>query len=207
MGVDEACRIWPDIEHIALVNDDTILTKESLKRLVAKTLDQPTVVQPISNDGGPPSKFPFQQYREEMLIHQDRMMNMDSPFVDYSPQILPLEFACMFFTLIPRVIYEAVGGIDINYHSGQDDIDMCLRIRIAGYPIVLALDSLVWHASGVSADSTVDYKTRKENIVYFKNKWGKYPPGMNDETIKNLDLLAEAKAKRAAQRRINVESW
>ena len=50
--------------------------------------------------------------------------------------------ACL---LVRREVLEAVGGLDEGYPSAFNDVDFCLRIREAGWAVVLAPDALLRH--------------------------------------------------------------
>lgn len=49
------------------------------------------------------------------------------------------------FLLLPRPAYAAVGGFDEGYHMYCEDVDLCLRLRLAGWRMVRAQDALVTH--------------------------------------------------------------
>lgn len=50
--------------------------------------------------------------------------------------------ACMVF---PRSVWESVGGFDDSYHMYCEDVDLCLRIQLAGYRLQKA-DVTIVHA-------------------------------------------------------------
>ncbi|WP_270174898.1 MULTISPECIES: glycosyltransferase [unclassified Diaphorobacter] len=50
--------------------------------------------------------------------------------------------ACM---VLPRSVWESVGGFDESYHMYCEDVDLCLRIQLAGYRLQKA-DCTVVHA-------------------------------------------------------------
>lgn len=50
--------------------------------------------------------------------------------------------ACM---VLPRSVWESVGGFDESYHMYCEDVDLCLRIQLAGYRLQKA-DCTVIHA-------------------------------------------------------------
>ena len=44
-----------------------------------------------------------------------------------------------------RDVYEAVGGLDISIFYGPEDVDLCLRIRRAGWPVVQVANAACYH--------------------------------------------------------------
>jgi N-acetylglucosaminyl-diphospho-decaprenol L-rhamnosyltransferase len=56
--------------------------------------------------------------------------------------------ACMF---VPRAVFDAVGGFDEAYFLHVEDLDLCRRIRDAGYAVAIANDVRVVHAQGSSS--------------------------------------------------------
>ncbi|MBY4594766.1 glycosyltransferase family 2 protein [Ottowia caeni] len=52
--------------------------------------------------------------------------------------------ACM---LLRREAYEQIGGFDESYHMYCEDVDLCLRLQLAGWSLVRADDAIVEHAA------------------------------------------------------------
>jgi GT2 family glycosyltransferase len=55
--------------------------------------------------------------------------------------------ACM---LIRRPVFDAVGGLDEDFASAFNDVDLCLKIREAGYGIVWSAQAELWHYETIS---------------------------------------------------------
>ena len=53
--------------------------------------------------------------------------------------------------LMPRVLFERLGGFDEGYRLHAEDLDLCRRARAAGATIVVANDIRVLHLRGVSS--------------------------------------------------------
>lgn len=56
-----------------------------------------------------------------------------------------VEFAIGACTVVRRDAFEAVGGFDESYFYGPEDVDLCLRLRAAGWKIVQVLDAECEH--------------------------------------------------------------
>ena len=56
--------------------------------------------------------------------------------------------ACLF---LPRRVFEAVGGFDEAYFLHVEDLDLCRRVRDAGYAVALARGVHAMHVQGTSS--------------------------------------------------------
>ena len=53
--------------------------------------------------------------------------------------------------LLPRALFERVGGFDAGYRLHAEDLDLCRRLRAAGATVACANDVRVVHVRGVSS--------------------------------------------------------
>ncbi len=180
----------PESEHYMLVSDDTMMTKNSLANLIdeAGIHVQPRVVGPISNCdnrskyvlffgfqiGDKQYQLTERFYRYDALApYKAQLFNQDS---HYPAGVLIQEHICFYAVLIPKVVWVKVGELDEKFLSGQEDIDYCFRCKEQGVPIVIALEAIIWHFGGTTADVVTTKDLRDFNINYFKEKWGQLPP-------------------------------
>ena len=78
--------------------------------------------------------------------------------------------ACM---LIKRQVYNQIGGFDPDYFLYGEDVDICLRLRLAGYEIDYASDITITHISGASeigAASLDKWLRKRRGIFLFYKK-------------------------------------
>ncbi|MNR61307.1 hypothetical protein D3C85_1830300 [compost metagenome] len=72
-----------------------------------------------------------------------------------------------------------IGLLDEQFSPGHfEDDDYCYRARLAGYRIVIAKDSFVYHhgsASFIRNDQEAVDRLLKRNRQLFMNKWGVDP--------------------------------
>ena len=81
--------------------------------------------------------------------------------------------ACM---MLPRYVYEEVGGLDETFEVAFNDVDMCMRIRKAGYLIVFTPYAEMYHCESKSRgiENTPTKRKRFEGEVFrFKERWAK----------------------------------
>jgi GT2 family glycosyltransferase len=53
--------------------------------------------------------------------------------------------------LLPRTVFESVGGFDPAYRLHAEDLDLCRRVRLAGRRVIVAEGVLVTHLKGTSS--------------------------------------------------------
>lgn len=53
--------------------------------------------------------------------------------------------------LLPRILFERIGGFDPGYRLHAEDLDLCRRVRDAGAVVAVANDVRVVHVRGVSS--------------------------------------------------------
>lgn len=58
-----------------------------------------------------------------------------------------------FFFMLRREVWDEVGGLDPVFFLGCDDLDFSLRLRDAGYDLVIASEVFVFHEGHVSFDA------------------------------------------------------
>ncbi len=47
--------------------------------------------------------------------------------------------------LVERSRFLEMGGFDEHYINGSEDIDLCIRLRLAGHPVYVSYDSRIYH--------------------------------------------------------------
>lgn len=70
--------------------------------------------------------------------------------------------------LIRREVFELVGGFDEQLPISYNDVDLCLRIRQAGYRIVCVPEAELYHCEFATRPQVLDPK----EVEHMKKKWG-----------------------------------
>ena len=95
--------------------------------------------------------------------------------------------ACM---ALRRAAYETVGGFDEGLAIAFNDVDLCIKLREAGWRIVLAAGAELFHGESTSLgphDSAVRYDQFVEECRRMQARWG--PRLRGDPAVNpNLDL-------------------
>ena len=84
--------------------------------------------------------------------------------------------ACM---LMRRSLFESMGGFDESYRNGMEDVDLCVRLREAGYRLVVAHNSVIRHHIS-SSPGRHDHNDRNSEL--FRKRWSNTmsEPGKNE---------------------------
>ena len=92
----------------------------------------------------------------------------------YAQDVSAVTAACM---MVPKRIYEQLGGLDESFSVVFNDVDLCLRIREAGYLIVWTPWAELTHYESKSRGSDEDTPEKKAFFVKetnrFQRKWNK----------------------------------
>jgi len=178
----------PDSKYYLIINDDVILTKDSLVNLIHIAGDNEIILNPISNcdnyfkynlvmgyeknsDFVPMTKR-FYRY-DDLNGSFNELMNSKSI---YPYGLIAQDFVCFYATLFPKKVWDKLGGLDGEFKTGQDDVDASMRAKQLGIPCGIAINSLIWHYGGATADIALTTDIRRQNIEYFSKKWGRLPP-------------------------------
>ena len=91
----------------------------------------------------------------------------------YDGPAFPVAWASGAALLVRTDLYEKVGGLDEKFFAHMEEIDLCLRIRRAGYEVMCLTDSEVYHLGGASLNKSNPRKTylnfRNNLLLLHKN--------------------------------------
>ncbi len=93
--------------------------------------------------------------------------------------------------LVPFSVWDEIGPLDESMPLGADDHDYCIRVKRAGYKIMVAYPAFVWHKSHSSytrARDTWD-EWGKRSWEAFNKKWAGY--FHNEEEAKKAHWISE----------------
>lgn len=163
-------------EYFFILNDDVILSKNSLINLVSSALKYPSaIMQPMSTCDNwwryifaMPLGLNNRFYRYEDLVGRfDEIQNIESKRDGH----IIADWVPLYATLISRRIWETVGCLDDNFKTGQDDLDYGFRAKAKGIVCLIDLSAFALHFGGVTADIALTKEIRDENVTYFEGKW------------------------------------
>ncbi len=164
----------PDSQYYFLLNDDTILTRDSLLRLVEIADVNPLLGQlmPYGNDcqgryfahcGLMPRPYVY----EELEPLADQLIKQESA---YTEALIFCDTLCTYAVLIPKKTFEKVGQYDESL-LGHDDVDYSRRVIRAGFLNAICMSSLVYHFGGASVVHTLNPEKRSIGAEIYRKKW------------------------------------
>lgn len=71
---------------------------------------------------------------------------------------------------IPAELFRLLGGFDVGFWNGYEDVDLCLSALGAGAPVTFVAESQVMHRESQS-DRTERFRCARQNIVRLRQKW------------------------------------
>jgi GT2 family glycosyltransferase len=63
--------------------------------------------------------------------------------------------------LIKRKVWEEVGGFDPKYFAGIEDIDLCWRVQLLGYKVVVNPHAVVYHVGEATRNRIIKFHRRR----------------------------------------------
>jgi len=141
-------------EYLLIINPDTRIVGKAIKYLLdfAKGHAKIGAVAPrlLNNDGKiQPSCFRFPTVLNAIKYY---FFNQKECFNKYNPGNKPVavDVAVMAAFLIPKSVFNHVGGLDERFFLYYEDVEYCRRLKRLGYPVYYFPKALVKHAHGAS---------------------------------------------------------
>lgn len=161
-----------DTEYTLLLNSDVSVPKHWLDPLIAMMEADPSIgaVQPIIRSleekekyeyagaaGGWMDKWGYPFCRGRIF---DSIENAEGQYP--TAEVFWASGAAM---LIRTSLYIRLGGFDGDYFAHMEEIDLCWRIKKAGYKVLCCAESHVYHLGG----GTLQYTTPRKTFLNFRN--------------------------------------
>lgn len=147
-GASASAESW-----VAFVNPDCLVERDTLARLreYAEQSGGALVGCELVDEDGVPD--PASRRRDprfaSMLAGRRRELSLASD----DTALQSVEAVSGALMLLPRTLFETVGGFDEAYRLHAEDLDLCRRVRVAGGHVLIANDVRVVHIRGVSSRS------------------------------------------------------
>jgi len=140
---------------VAFVNPDAYLERDTLSRLVAHAMARPGAgllgVELVDERGlvDPASRRSDPSLREQLAtLGQPANLYLGR---DPAVALQPVEAVSGAVMLMPTGLFVRLEGFDEGYRMHAEDLDLCRRVREAGYEVLVANDLRVTHVRGVSS--------------------------------------------------------
>jgi GT2 family glycosyltransferase/capsular polysaccharide biosynthesis protein len=131
--------------YIVFLNPDTIVTPHWLDKLIYHIQgDNIAAAGPLSDCVAGLQKIAF-HLPEAIEPKTDPNFVISALWQRHQRQSIPTRLLIGFCLMIKRQAFDAVDGLDGNLFLGNDDLDICLRLKREGYKLVVAKDTIVFH--------------------------------------------------------------
>lgn len=155
-------------DYLVLLNGDAFPTPDWLERLHQAALEHPghcfasrllQAERPDLLDG------------EWNIYHVGGLAlrkNHNQPVLKATERTRPVISACAAASAYPRVAFERVGGFDEDFFAYMEDIDLDLRLQLAGYPFVYLPKAVVHHVGSGSSGVRSEFATYhgQRNLIW-----------------------------------------
>lgn len=144
-------------EALLVLNPDCLIDTDSLRRLLAILAAHPkagVVGAVVCDEQGVADPA---SYRRDPLLRRslNTLLGRSGDGVNIAgpipQQLVEAEAVSGALMLMPRHVFERLGGFDEAYFLHCEDLDLCRRVRDAGYQVWLAGDVRVLHGKGSSS--------------------------------------------------------
>jgi GT2 family glycosyltransferase len=159
---------------VAFINPDVYLEPDTLTRLLAHAVERAGAgllgveLHDVNGDTDRNSR------RQDISLY--RLLRdtggRDSVYVEANGEPLQrVEAVSGALMLMPSSLFVQLGGFDEDFRLHAEDLDMCRRVRDAGYEVVIANDVRALHIGGVSSRSRplwVEWQKHRSLWRYFR---------------------------------------
>ncbi|TWG89453.1 hypothetical protein L599_004300000120 [Luteimonas sp. J16] len=143
-----------DAEWLAFVNPDCLPAPDALARLLAhaRALDRDCLLgADLVDEHGRRDDAARRRDPDLAAMLRDRSARDVAVPPDPSRALQPVDAVSGALMLLPRRLFERIGGFDEGYRLHAEDLDLCRRARAAGAVVAVANDVRVLHLRGVSS--------------------------------------------------------
>lgn len=140
---------------LAFVNPDCFVEADSLARLRdrAASLGDALIGADLAGEDGARDAAARRRDPDFAAMLSDPSRAQVGVEIDSTQSLQPVEAVSGALMLLPRALFERVGGFDQGYRLHAEDLDLCRRVRDAGAIVACANDVAVVHVRGVSSRS------------------------------------------------------
>jgi len=140
---------------LAFVNPDCFVEADSLARLRghAESLGSALVGADLIGEDGVRDAAARRRDPDFAAMLRDPSRAQIGVEVDPAQALQPVDAVSGALMLLPRALFDRIGGFDAGYRLHAEDLDLCRRVRDAGAAVACANDVRVVHVRGVSSRS------------------------------------------------------
>jgi GT2 family glycosyltransferase len=106
------------------------------------------------------------------------------PWIDFSREVTAVTGACL---ACKKSVFEMLGGFDAAFPVNYNDVDLCLRARVAGYRVVVESGAVLIHRESMTRSPG----TKTNERLTFQKRWGDLVEAGDEYFTPNLRLETE----------------
>lgn len=153
-------------KYIVLLNSDAQVERLWLERLIeaAEAAEEVGIVSPklLRFDGRLDSTGHVFHFKE-CTVEDRGTGEVDSGQYDHADKVISCSFACV---LIKRRLFETIGCLDEKMFFYFEDVDFCIRARLAGWQVSFCPLSIIYHSRGGSTRSSRGSRLANRSRAY-----------------------------------------
>ncbi|MEG2804216.1 glycosyltransferase family 2 protein [Stenotrophomonas sp.] len=150
-GVADSQAPW-----LAFINPDVLVEPDTLALLHARALDLGDCllgVEQVDEQGQPDAAVRRRDPDFGAMLRSPGQGARLAVPADPGQALQPVPVLSGALLLMPRALFDRIGGWDAGYRLHAEDLDLCRRAREAGAVVAIANDLQVVHVRGVSSRS------------------------------------------------------
>jgi GT2 family glycosyltransferase len=129
--------------YLAVVNPDIRLHDDAFAALARRLAGQPGIAAPLVTDSQSHKQDSARQLPTPMALARRAVRRLAG--TGPAPPVATPDWIAGMFYIIDRPVWEALNGFDEGYFLYCEDVDLCLRARLAGFHLRYETDILVLH--------------------------------------------------------------
>ena len=191
---------------IVLLNSDTILSQRAVLKMLRVLEEKPDValVGPLSNAAtwqstpeviGSDGKFAINSLPDHLNVDDiDELLETIHQEISIFPRVPLLNGFC---TMFRQDIFEQIGYLDEDsFPQGYgEENDFCFRADDAGFGLVIATNTYVFHSKSKSFGHERREQLSKKGGAAFRDKYNKFRIKNSTDSLKLNPILSEIREK------------
>ncbi len=172
LGLDRGRELGCD--WVFVLNNDTILRSDTLERLLEAAEEHPRagMLSPLVFFAEPPDLVWFGGARfDPRRGYSGRLLHYRRPVPPGLDRVVPTDHGIGAAMLLSRHALEAVGGgFEPDFFLLYEDVDLSLRVRAAGFEVLLVPAAKLWHRvsaalGGYELNPVTSYYSTRNNLL------------------------------------------
>jgi GT2 family glycosyltransferase len=159
-------------ELLVFLNSDTEVRDGWLEAMVKCSSDNPRAgvigARLAYRDGTTQHAGMCFSQSDGMPRHLYRGFPITHPVVQRDRDVQSVTGACL---LIAKKLFTEIGGFDVEYTNGFEDVDLCLRVGALGWTVTSCGATEIVHLESVSIRPSATPETGTANAALFARKW------------------------------------